>query len=160
MTRYSAAISQTAAKFSGISRFFHLSSCPVYNEPHQLCDYGQRQTMNHVVDILPLTKFEGGLNLLHEADDDTVIWLESTVTAALTHTHTRLTALSGTTQASRYQKGETNVDFTEAVSGSSISWAMCKSTLRSRQLAMPAPHHSVFYRPDALPAAQPTVSKH
>jgi len=25
---------------------------------------------------------------------------------------------------------------------------------------MPAPHHSVFYRPDALPAAQPTVSKH
>jgi len=25
---------------------------------------------------------------------------------------------------------------------------------------MPAPHHSVFYRPDALPAAQPTASKH
>jgi len=25
---------------------------------------------------------------------------------------------------------------------------------------MPAPHHSVFYRPDALPAAQPTVSEH
>ena len=24
---------------------------------------------------------------------------------------------------------------------------------------MPAPHHSVFYRPDALPAAQPTASK-
>jgi len=24
----------------------------------------------------------------------------------------------------------------------------------------PAPHHSVFYRPDALPATQPTVSKH
>jgi len=25
---------------------------------------------------------------------------------------------------------------------------------------MPAPHRSVFYRPDALPAAQPTVSEH
>jgi len=25
---------------------------------------------------------------------------------------------------------------------------------------MPAPHHSVFYRPDAFPAAQPTASKH
>jgi len=25
---------------------------------------------------------------------------------------------------------------------------------------MPAPHHTVFYRPDALPAAQPTASKH
>jgi len=24
---------------------------------------------------------------------------------------------------------------------------------------MPAPHHSVFYRPYALPAAQPTASK-
>ena len=30
----------------------------------------------------PLTKVEGGLNLLHKVDDDTVIWLESTVTAA------------------------------------------------------------------------------
>jgi len=25
---------------------------------------------------------------------------------------------------------------------------------------MPAPHHSEFYRPDALPVAQPTASKH
>ena len=24
---------------------------------------------------------------------------------------------------------------------------------------MPAPHHSVFYMPDAVPAAQPTASK-
>jgi len=47
------------------------------------CDCGQRQTMNHIVDTRPLTKFEGGLNLLHEADDDAVIWLESTATAAL-----------------------------------------------------------------------------
>jgi len=36
-----------------------------------------------IVDTCPLTKFERGLNLLHEADDDTVIWLESTATAAL-----------------------------------------------------------------------------
>jgi len=33
--------------------------------------------MNHIVDMCPLTKFEG------EEDDDAVIWLESTVTAAL-----------------------------------------------------------------------------
>jgi len=39
--------------------------------------------MNHIVDTCPLTKFEGGLKLLHEADDDTVIWLESTATTAL-----------------------------------------------------------------------------
>ena len=47
------------------------------------CDCGQRQTMSHIVDMCPLTKFEGGLNLLHEADDDAVIWLEATATAAL-----------------------------------------------------------------------------
>jgi len=39
--------------------------------------------MNHVVDTCPLAEFEGGLNLFHEVDDDAVIWLESTATAAL-----------------------------------------------------------------------------
>ena len=48
----------------------------------------------------------------------------------------------------------------ETVSGSGISWAICKSAPRSRQITMPSPHHSVFYRPDALSATQPTVSKH
>jgi len=61
-----------------------------------------------------------------------------------------------------YQKGKTNLDFTEqeTVSGSGISWAMCKSAPRSRQITTPAPHHSVFYRLDALSAAQPKASKH
>ena len=48
----------------------------------------------------------------------------------------------------------------ETVSGSGISWAICKSASRSRQITMPASHHSFFYRQDALPAAQPTASKH
>jgi len=48
----------------------------------------------------------------------------------------------------------------ETVSGSGISWAICKSAPHSRHTTMPAPHHSVVYRPDALPAAQPTASKH
>ena len=46
------------------------------------------------------------------------------------------------------------------MSGSGISWAVCKSAPRSRQITTPASHHSVFYRPDVLPAAQPTASKH
>jgi len=111
---------------------------------------------------------------------------------------------------SRYQKGKTNVDFTDArdsewqwnplghmqvctllltdnhastsplsflqagcpschptnsvkalkAQGSGISWAVCKSASRSRQITMPAAHYAVFYSPDALPAAQPTASKH
>ena len=36
----------------------------------------------------------------------------------------------------------------------------CKSAPCCRQAATPAPHHSVFYTPDALPAAQSTASKH
>ena len=32
----------------------------------------------------------------------------------------------------------------ETVSGSGISWAICKSAHHSRQITMPAPHHSVF----------------
>ena len=47
----------------------------------------------------------------------------------------------------------------ETVSGSGISWAICKSASRCRHITTPAPHHSVFYRPDALPATQPTASK-
>ena len=47
----------------------------------------------------------------------------------------------------------------ETVSGSGISWAICKSAPCSRQITMPAPHHSVIYRPDALPATQ-TASMH
>ena len=48
----------------------------------------------------------------------------------------------------------------ETASGSGISWAIRKSAPRSRQITMPANQQSVFYKPDALPAAQPTASKH
>ena len=42
--------------------------------------------------------------------------------------------------------------------GSGISWTICKSLAsRSRQITMPAPHHSVVYGLDALSDAQPTV---
>jgi len=77
------------------------------------------------------------------------------------HRHTRLTALcpglpgwAGT----RKVKPIWILLKQETVSGSGTSWVMCKSAPRSRQITTPAPHHSVFYRPDALPAAQPTAS--
>jgi len=40
----------------------------------------------------------------------------------------------------------TRKDFTkaEAVSGSGISWAVCKSAPRCREITTPPPHHSVF----------------
>ena len=45
-----------------------------------------------------------------------------------THTHTFNGPFSGTTRVRQYQNGKTNLDFTEeTVSGSGISWAICKS---------------------------------
>jgi len=63
-----------------------------------------------------------------------------------THTHPFNGPFSGTTWVSRYQKGKTNLDLLkqEMVSGSGVSWAICKSAPSSRQITMPAPHHSVF----------------
>jgi len=91
-----------------------------------------------------------------------VRYFQITSTHTHTHTHPFNGPLSGTTQVSRYQKGKTNLDLLkqETVSGSGISWAICKFASRSRQITTPAPNLSVLYRPDALPATQPTVSKH
>jgi hypothetical protein len=40
-----------------------------------LCDCGEIQTMQHIVDACPLTRFEGGLQALHGADVAAVEWL-------------------------------------------------------------------------------------
>ena len=61
---------------------------------------------------------------------------------------------------SRYQKGNTNLDFTEA-RDSEWQWhqlghrpmQVCTSLQTDNHANT---HHAVFYRPDALPAAQPT----
>jgi len=87
-----------------------------------------------------------------------------------THTHTTVLLLfwnmSGTTRVSRYQKGKTRKDKTnldlleqEIVSGSVICRAIC-NVCTSFQTTTPTSHHTVFYRPDVLPATQPTASKH
>ena len=76
-----------------------------------------------------------------------------------THTHTFNGPLSGTTRVSRYQKGKTNLDFTEA-RDSEWQWhplchmQVCTSLQTDNHTST---HCSVFYRPDALPAAQPTA---
>ena len=75
--------------------------------------------------------------------------------------HTFNGLLSGTTQVSRYQKGKTNLDFTEA-RDSEWQWHQLGhiQVYTSLQTTTPAPHHSVFYRSDALPATQLTASNH
>jgi len=77
-----------------------------------------------------------------------------------THTHPFNSPLSGTTRVSRYQKGKTNLDFTEARDGEwhwhQLGHMQICTSLQTYNHAS----NSIIYRPDALPAAQPTVSKH
>jgi len=83
-------------------------------------------------------------------------------TPMLQHTHSFNGTFSGTTQVSRYQKGKTNVDFTGA-RNSEWQWhqlgrmQVCTSHQTDNHASTPP---LSFYRPDALPAAQPTASKH
>ena len=70
---------------------------------------------------------------------------------------------SETTRGSRYQRGKTNMELTEA-RDSEWQWhqmghmQVCTS-LQTDNHASTLPL-KYFYRPDVLPAAQPTASKH
>ena len=83
--------------------------------------------------------------------------------ASRTHTHPFNGPFSGTTQVSRYQKGKINLDFTEA-RDSEWQWHQLGHMqvcilLQTDNLTSTLPLE-FFYRPDALPAAEPTASKH
>jgi len=64
-----------------------------------------------------------------------------------THTHTHLTALCPGLPGSASTRKVKPIWILleqETVSGSGISWAICKSASRSRQITTPAPHYSTF----------------
>ena len=79
-----------------------------------------------------------------------------------THTHTFNGPFSGTTWVSRYLKGQINLDFNEARDSERQWHQLCHMqgcTLLQTDNHARTPSLS-FYRPDTLPAAQPTASKH
>ena len=91
-------------------------------------------------------------------------WIvDNIATHTHTHTHPFNGPLSGTTRVSRYQKGKTNLDFTEA-RDSERQWhqlghmQVCTSLQTDKNASNPTTQF--FYRSDALPATQPTASKH
>ena len=78
--------------------------------------------------------------------------------------HTQLTfngPLSGTTRVIQFQKAKTNLDFTKA---SDSEWQghqlFISNFAPQTDNQASIPHLKVYYRPGALPASQPTVSKH
>ena len=68
-----------------------------------------------------------------------------------THTHPFSGPFPGTTRVSRYQKGKTNLDFTEARDS---EW---QSAPRSRRITTLAPHRSVFLQA-GCPSCRPANS--
>ena len=77
-----------------------------------------------------------------------------------THTHTRLTApLPGLPRwaGTRKVKPIWILLKQKTVSGSGISWDICKSAPHSRQITTPAPHSSVFLQA-GCPSCRPTNS--
>ena len=78
---------------------------------------------------------------------------------AMGYTHPFNGPFSGTTQVSRCQKGKTNLDFTEA-RDSELQWHQL-GHMQVCTLLQTDNHTNTlplfFYRPDALPAAQPTA---
>jgi len=62
-------------------------------------------------------------------------------------------------QVSQYQKGKTNLDLLQQqkVSGSAISWAICKSAPLPRQVTMPAFHNCTELMWTPLPQSKDTI---
>jgi len=78
------------------------------------------------------------------------------------NTHTFNGPFSRTTQVSRYQKVKTNLDFTEARDS---EWQWHQLGHIQVCIVLQTDNHAntpplSFFRLDALPAAQPTASKH
>jgi len=146
------------------------------------CSYSQSNSsaaeavMTSVRDTIATYPFkfehrEQQVRILSGVEEGTFDWIASNylsgslgvcVHSTGTHTHTQLFngPLSRTTQVSRYQKGKTNLDFTEA-RDSEWQWhqlgnmQVCTSLQTDNHASIP-PFN--FYTPCALPAAQPTAS--
>jgi len=118
-------------------------SCPSHSTPDQL-SFPPRQSLSPLGSDSPFAPVPTAcITDRSDADRNTQA-----------HRHTHLTALfpglpgsSGT----RKVKPIWILLKQETASGNGLSWETCKSAPRSRQITTPAPYHSVFYRPDALP---------
>jgi len=86
-------------------------------------------------------------------DIESLPLLHTTTTTITSTLHTLNGPLSGTTPV----KPIWILLKQETVSGSGINWTTCKPAPHSRQITMPAPHHSVFLQA-GFPSCRPTNS--
>jgi len=122
---------------------------------------------HHAINLRWFCSGTSGKRKLRKTDWPTFIWnmaFKCDIVAYYTHTYiTYIQSFNGlfsrTTWVGQYQKDKPFWIYWSRDDGVAVAsarpYALC-----SRQITMPAPHHSSFYGPDALLATQPTVSKH
>ena len=99
---------------------------------------------------------------LFAAHAHTIATCFAVVSRLHTYIHTFNGLFSRTTWVSRHQKGK---PFWILLQQKMMGWQWhqldyMQIICTTLQTTTPVPHHSIFYGPDALPDAQPTVSKH
>jgi len=123
---------------------------------------GTERTLQHAAAAALVASIERCSEPIQNGRGPAEIWNGSALEGTHTRTHPFNGPLSGNTRESQYQKGETNLDFAEA-RDSEWQWhqlgrmQVCTSLQTDNHSSTPP---LSFYRPDALPAVQPTVSKH
>jgi len=136
---------------------FHSVETPILGDRwswnDQLCRRRSPPTAGHQTSLLLPSSLQAPGNSF------TLSYLHKQVAVVIyTNTHTHLTALCLGLYgwaSTRKVKPIWILLKQETVSGRGISWAICKSAPRSRQITMPALNHSVFYRPDWMPFLPP-----
>ena len=99
------------------------------------CDCDQQQIMNHIVEMCPLKKFVGRLQLLHEAEHDAVKWLKSIATTAIVKLNKTQNPLSY-----RYFEG-----LLEALSTVAGKYVNAHFDVGEFNLCLPIHHDQVYY---------------
>jgi len=89
-------------------------NCAIYPHRFSFGTSGKRSLVgtSSLIDYLPLDK--NTCRLLQRGFSQRISWCDTEETEPHTHTHPFNGPFSGTTRMSRYQKGKTNLDFTEA----------------------------------------------
>jgi len=133
---------------------------PIYSKQLSMCQHQYNADADWVV-------VDGGAhwrNLVHKIEpsmcgDNVALVKLLWPLVNTTHTQPFYGRFSGITRVSRYQKRTSGLCVQGKINrGRHIDHPAARHSIGTNQF--PPPPSPIFYRPDALPAAQPTVSKH
>jgi len=145
-------LAETRSMADGRSLFAGLPSAGDQRMPRTYMQLGGRVLLVAMFLTLLRLDFTSPLPVIQDVVGTALVlsaYFFSNSLGTITHTHPL-------NRVSQYQKGKPIWVLLkqETVCGSGISWSMCKSAPRSRQITMPAPHHSFLQA--RCPSCHPT----